>query len=287
MASQINYDDIDEAFPIEGRDNSSAGFRSNFQSIKTAFSAAKTEISELQLFQTGLQGATGQQGLPGERGPAGAQGIAGEYAAMGADGAQGIMGAQGIAGEYAAIGLQGLQGFFGETGPAGAQGIAGEYAAMGLQGLQGFFGQTGNTGTTGPSGLQGIQGVLGSQGSIGLQGIQGVVGPQYTRLVTNLGNVGGVEITPALTGINVYTANVIYTGGAISINALGASQYGECLLLLTSSTNGTNTITVDSAAPLKWADGYNLSISPRTNETVSLYVQSIGGVLYLFVTSWF
>lgn len=284
MASQINYDDIDETFPIEGRDNPSAGFRDNFLSIKTAFASAKSEISELQLSQSSLQGPMGQQGLPGERGPQGMQGTSGEFASMGLQGPAGAPGIQGTSGEYAGMGIQGPAGGPGLDGLQGIQGFSGEYAAMGLPGPEGPAGPLGPQGDPGPQGPSGLTGATGPEGP---QGPQGIPGPQYTRLVVSLGDVGGVEITPALTGLNIYTANLIYSGGAISINALGAGEYGECLLLLTSSTNGTNTITVDSLAPLKWADGYNLSISPRTNETVCLYVQSIGGVLYLFITSWF
>lgn len=50
MASNINYVSIDETFPIAGRDNDSQGFRDNFHYIKNNFSAAKTEIEDLQLY---------------------------------------------------------------------------------------------------------------------------------------------------------------------------------------------------------------------------------------------
>jgi hypothetical protein len=48
MASNINYIDIDETFPVPGIDNSTQGFRDNFALIKTDFSAAKQEIESLQ-----------------------------------------------------------------------------------------------------------------------------------------------------------------------------------------------------------------------------------------------
>lgn len=205
MTSQINYDDIDEEFPVEGRDNPSSGFRSNFLNIKTAFSSAKSEISDLQLSQNGLQGPMGQQGLPGERGPQGAQGTSGEYAAIGP------------------------------------------------------------------------QGPIGPQGDPGLP---------YNTIMVPLGDVTNITLSPLLTGINVYTANLIDTGGTITIVPLGAGEYGECLLMLTSSADGTNSITVDLSTNPKWIDGNHLPIEPLNNETVGLYVQSIGGVLYLSLTNW-
>lgn len=48
MASNINYTDIDAAFPVAGRDNDSQGFRDNFNVIKNSFQNAKTEITTLQ-----------------------------------------------------------------------------------------------------------------------------------------------------------------------------------------------------------------------------------------------
>ena len=48
MTSNINANNIDATFPIAGVDNDSQGFRTNFASIKTALSYAKTEISDLQ-----------------------------------------------------------------------------------------------------------------------------------------------------------------------------------------------------------------------------------------------
>jgi hypothetical protein len=50
MASNINYISIDETFPVAGKDNDSQGFRDNFHYIKNNFSAAKTEIEDLQLY---------------------------------------------------------------------------------------------------------------------------------------------------------------------------------------------------------------------------------------------
>jgi len=48
MASNINANNIDGAFPIAGQDNDSQGFRDNFTNIKTNFNNAKTEIEDLQ-----------------------------------------------------------------------------------------------------------------------------------------------------------------------------------------------------------------------------------------------
>jgi hypothetical protein len=48
MTSQINYNSIDEKFPITGRDNTAQGFRNNFSSTKNALLIANEEISELQ-----------------------------------------------------------------------------------------------------------------------------------------------------------------------------------------------------------------------------------------------
>lgn len=48
MASNINYEDIDDSFPRTGVDNPSQGFRDNFSVIKDSFQTAKEEISTLQ-----------------------------------------------------------------------------------------------------------------------------------------------------------------------------------------------------------------------------------------------
>ena len=48
MASNINYENVDETFPIAGQDNDSQGVRDNFSTIKSSLAAAKTEISDLQ-----------------------------------------------------------------------------------------------------------------------------------------------------------------------------------------------------------------------------------------------
>jgi hypothetical protein len=50
MASNINYIGIDETYPVAGKDNDSQGFRDNFHIIKNNFSAAKSEIEDLQLY---------------------------------------------------------------------------------------------------------------------------------------------------------------------------------------------------------------------------------------------
>lgn len=48
MASSINPNNIDGAYPVAGQDNNSQGFRDNFSTIKTSFATAKTEIETLQ-----------------------------------------------------------------------------------------------------------------------------------------------------------------------------------------------------------------------------------------------
>lgn len=48
MTSAINYNNIDEFYPIAGQDNNSQGFRDNFANIKTALSTANSEVSDLQ-----------------------------------------------------------------------------------------------------------------------------------------------------------------------------------------------------------------------------------------------
>jgi hypothetical protein len=46
--SQINVNNINESFPIQGQDNPSQGFRNNFLNIKQGLLTARTEITELQ-----------------------------------------------------------------------------------------------------------------------------------------------------------------------------------------------------------------------------------------------
>ena len=49
MASNINWINIDETFPIAGQDNDSQGFRDNYSVIKNNFQTAYNEITDLQL----------------------------------------------------------------------------------------------------------------------------------------------------------------------------------------------------------------------------------------------
>jgi hypothetical protein len=59
MASNINANNIDGAFPVAGQDNDSQGFRDNFTNAKNNFSYAKSEIQDLQskvLLKTALSG---------------------------------------------------------------------------------------------------------------------------------------------------------------------------------------------------------------------------------------
>jgi|TARA_B100001013_G_scaffold298742_1_gene199698 hypothetical protein len=48
MASNIDNTSIDATYPIAGQDNDSQGFRNNFSTIKNNFTAAKSEIEDLQ-----------------------------------------------------------------------------------------------------------------------------------------------------------------------------------------------------------------------------------------------
>ena len=61
MASQINPNDIDGAYPVAGQDNNSQGFRDNFTNTKTNFTYAANEITDLQnnvLLKSALSGTT-------------------------------------------------------------------------------------------------------------------------------------------------------------------------------------------------------------------------------------
>jgi hypothetical protein len=48
MASQINFESINEAYPVAGQDNNSQGFRDNFNLIKLGLETANSEITTLQ-----------------------------------------------------------------------------------------------------------------------------------------------------------------------------------------------------------------------------------------------
>ena len=48
MASNIDDTSIDATYPIAGQDNDSQGFRNNFSTVKNNFTAAKSEIEDLQ-----------------------------------------------------------------------------------------------------------------------------------------------------------------------------------------------------------------------------------------------
>jgi len=61
MASQINPNDIDGAYPVAGQDNNSQGFRDNFTNTRTNFGYAAGEITDLQnnvLLKSALTGTT-------------------------------------------------------------------------------------------------------------------------------------------------------------------------------------------------------------------------------------
>jgi len=61
MASSINPNNIDTAYPVAGQDNDSQGFRDNFTNIKTNFEYSQEEIEDLQnkvILKAGLTGTT-------------------------------------------------------------------------------------------------------------------------------------------------------------------------------------------------------------------------------------
>ena len=61
MASNINPNNIDGAYPVAGQDNNSQGFRDNFTNIKTNFQYTEDEINDLQnkaLLKSALIGQT-------------------------------------------------------------------------------------------------------------------------------------------------------------------------------------------------------------------------------------
>ena len=61
MASSINPNNIDGAYPVAGQDNDSQGFRDNFTNTKTNFAAAAQEITDLQnkvVLKAALTGTT-------------------------------------------------------------------------------------------------------------------------------------------------------------------------------------------------------------------------------------
>jgi len=61
MASNINPNNIDGAYPVAGQDNDSQGFRDNFTNTKTNFGYAAAEITDLQskaVLKSALTGTT-------------------------------------------------------------------------------------------------------------------------------------------------------------------------------------------------------------------------------------
>lgn len=61
MSSSINPNNIDGNFPVAGQPNNTQGFRDNFTNIKTNFSTAATEITDLEnngIFKAALTGTT-------------------------------------------------------------------------------------------------------------------------------------------------------------------------------------------------------------------------------------
>jgi hypothetical protein len=61
MSSQINPNNVDGNYPVAGVPNNTQGFRDNFTNIKTNFSYAQTEITDLEnngIFKAALTGTT-------------------------------------------------------------------------------------------------------------------------------------------------------------------------------------------------------------------------------------
>lgn len=68
MASTINPNNIDGTYPVAGQDNDSQGFRDNFTNIKTNFSYAAAEITDLQnkvVLKSALTGSTLNNNMSG------------------------------------------------------------------------------------------------------------------------------------------------------------------------------------------------------------------------------
>jgi hypothetical protein len=68
MASNINFNNIDQTFPVAGVDNDSQGFRTNFLNIKNNFQYTKSEIEDLQgkvILKSALTGTTLNNNLNG------------------------------------------------------------------------------------------------------------------------------------------------------------------------------------------------------------------------------
>jgi len=68
MASNINPNNIDGAYPVAGQDNDSQGFRTNFTNIKNNFVNSKSEIEDLQnkvVVKSALTGTTVSNNMGG------------------------------------------------------------------------------------------------------------------------------------------------------------------------------------------------------------------------------
>ncbi len=68
MASNINPNNIDGAYPVAGQDNDSQGFRDNFTNIKNNFQYAEDEITDLQnnvILKSALTGTTLDNNMDG------------------------------------------------------------------------------------------------------------------------------------------------------------------------------------------------------------------------------
>jgi hypothetical protein len=68
MASNINPNNIDGAYPVAGQDNDSQGFRDNFTNTKTNFDYAAAEITDLQnkaVLKAALTGGTLNNNMAG------------------------------------------------------------------------------------------------------------------------------------------------------------------------------------------------------------------------------
>ena len=68
MASNINQNNIDGAYPVAGQDNDSQGFRDNFTNTKTNFGYAAAEITDLQnkaVLKAALTGGTLNNNMAG------------------------------------------------------------------------------------------------------------------------------------------------------------------------------------------------------------------------------
>lgn len=170
-------------------------------------------------------------------------------------------------------GITGIQGLAGPTGPTGPQGN------RGLQGFQGLSG----IGVTQHRDLAGLN-VANSHPITAITNLETILNTKLAKVeFINLGNVTDINVTPIITNDRIYQANL--TGnGVLTINSAGLNEYAICLIVLTSSSDGTFTLSIPNN--VYWMDGEAIEITPIANQVFHLYMQSINNVIFLTVTTW-